>query len=310
MTTEEQVEVTIGEAPSAAAVASFTYDDSPTNEFGERRFVDKLKWFGPVNMMMVLAGAIPTSGVSGLVAYNFTHNLGEGAANGAIDMANVGGAFAGAIASFVAGNLSDHTRTWMGRRNPWIIAGAAMASLATLGLAFVDFGAIWPVIALFCLFQPGLNTMLAAYSALLPDRISSKLMGRASAWAALGTLVGTASGGIIVAILVNTFGIEALATGFLYLPWIMIAMAALIVIALPGAHLKKDPTAAKPTAKEIGAPVIEPLVSAVTAEVGSASAELVELFRQMPLVKLTACGMGFGQPQLQAMIAAVDAQLG
>ena len=30
----------------------------------------------------------------------------------------------------------------------------------------------------------------------------------------------------------------------------------------------------------------------------------------MPLVKLTAWGMGFGQPQLQAMIAAVDAQLG
>src|SRR5699024_6764387 len=110
----------------ASEAGTFTADDSPTNEFGERRFVHKLRWFAPVNMLMLLGATIPAGAAASLMAYNFTVHLGETDANAAIGVANVFGALAGAIGAIVGGNVSDHTRTRLGRRNPWIIFGAIL----------------------------------------------------------------------------------------------------------------------------------------------------------------------------------------
>lgn len=224
----------------ASAAGSFTADDSPTNEFGERRFVHKLRWFGPVNMLMILGATIPTGAAASLMAYNFTVHLGEVDANAAIGIANVFGALAGAIGAIVGGNVSDHTRTRLGRRNPWIMFGAILGAACILSLSLASFSLIWPAVILFCGFQIGLNIMLSSYYALLPDRVSSRLMGRASAWASMGTLLGNALGGIVTSILVSTFGEANLATAFLLVPWTMVIMMAVIVLALPGAKLSRQ----------------------------------------------------------------------
>lgn len=58
----------------------------------------------------------------------------------------------------------------------------------------------------------------------------------------------------------------------------------------------------------VGAKVIAPLVAGVTSRTGEEPApELVAMFRQMPLGKLTAWGIGFGQDDLEKMVEAVDA---
>src|SRR5699024_12177615 len=115
----------------------------------------------------------------------------------AIGVASVYGALAGAIGAIVGGNVSDHTRTRLGRRNPWIIFGAILGAAAILALSLVSFSLVWPAVILFCGFQIGLNIMLSSYYALLPARVSSPLMGRASAWAGMGTLLANALADIV-----------------------------------------------------------------------------------------------------------------
>src|SRR5699024_12876020 len=80
-----------GASPEQApAPASFTEDPSLTSQFGERRSVDKLLWFGPVHMLMILGATIPTGAVASLMAYTFTVTLPEADANTAIGTAKIG----------------------------------------------------------------------------------------------------------------------------------------------------------------------------------------------------------------------------
>lgn len=236
-------EVPTAEASSEQVAASnFSADDSPLNEFGERRFVTKLSWFGPLNLIAVLAFTIPTAATASLFSFMYTVVLPESQANTAIGITNVCGAFAGAIFAVLIGFLSDRTRTRMGRRNPWILGGTLCAAIGLGGLALANYSMIWSVVLFFCIFQAGLNTFYAAYTALLPDRVHSSLLGRASAYSGFGSLAGTALGSILTQVLVSIFGSANLKTGFFTLPWLMIIIAIVIVIVLPGADMraKKD----------------------------------------------------------------------
>src|SRR5699024_12328510 len=47
-------------------------------------------------------------------------------------------------------------------------------------------------------------------------------------------------GGIVTSILVSTFGEANLATAFLLVPWTMVIMMAVVVLALPGAKLRRE----------------------------------------------------------------------
>jgi Na+/melibiose symporter-like transporter len=163
--------------------------------------------------------------------------LPEGPANSAIGITNIFGAFTGAVFAVLVGHLSDKTRSRMGRRNPWILGGAITSGIALIGLAVANYSAIWPVVLFFCLFQAGLNTYYASYNALLPDRIHSKLLGRASAYAGFGSLAGTALGSIVTQLLIVVFGTQHITRGFLVLPWSMLIIAVIIVLAIPGANL-------------------------------------------------------------------------
>ena len=81
--------------------------------------------------------------------------------------------------------------------------------------------------------------------------MASGLLGRASAWASFGTLLGTGLGGVVTSLLVSHFGEQHLQLGYLVLPWAMLVMAAVIALALPGAKLSKDPHAPRLDLHEI-----------------------------------------------------------
>lgn len=233
-------EASFGETSEAVAAKNFVADDSPQNAFGERRFVQRLSWFGPVNLFMILGSTIPTAAIATLFSLLFTVHLDEKSANAAIGLTNVAGVLAGAIFSVIVGNASDRTRSRWGRRNPWIVFGAVLATAGIIGLSFVPVAQVWPVILCFVVFQAGLNSMLAAYRALLPDRVGSRLMGRASAYAGFGSLGGTALGAIVANVLIKSLGVANAESAYRFLPWLMIII---VVVALPGADLRNQPLA-------------------------------------------------------------------
>lgn len=247
MTSQDEAQkVEQADGPSS----NFSADNSPFNELGEKRFVDKLSWFGPLNLFSVLFATIATAATASLFSLTYTSVLSESAANAAIGVTNICCALSGAVFAVLVGHLSDRTRSRLGKRNPWILAGAIMATAGLLGMAFASYQAVWPVVLCACLFQAGLNTYYASYNALLPDRVNSKLLGRASAYSGFGSLAGTALGSVVTQLLIAIFGTGGITKGFLVLPWAMLIMAVIIVMALPGADLRRASAAQNTTAAQ------------------------------------------------------------
>jgi MFS family permease len=84
--------------------------------------------------------------------------------------------------------------------------------------------------------QIGINIMVAALSALLPDRVDRKLLGRASALAGLGNLLGGAVGGVIAAGFIPMPRL-----GLAIVPWTTVVAALLIWFLLPTVPSNDDP---------------------------------------------------------------------
>ncbi|MFE4574369.1 MFS transporter [Streptomyces chartreusis] len=88
----------------------------------------------------------------------------------------------------VVGTLSDVTRSRLGRRAPWMLAGA-IAAAATLGLmgrldSLLSLTACWIGV------QIALNVVFAPVAAIMPDQIPAERRGRASAAIGFGFMAG------------------------------------------------------------------------------------------------------------------------
>ncbi len=89
------------------------------------------------------------------------------------------GALVAIVSNALSGALSDRTRSGLGRRRPWILAGALGGVVA---LAIVGFAPTLVVATLgWVLAQLTLNWVLAALQALLPDQVPLEQRARVSA---------------------------------------------------------------------------------------------------------------------------------
>src|SRR5258707_12761743 len=101
------------------------------------------------------------------------------------------------LGNLLAGALSDRTTSRLGRRRPWIIAGALLsaASLVLLGLApgilVVAIGVI--------LFQFCINLDIASLAALVPDQVPVRQRATVSAFAGLALPLGSVLGLVLIA---------------------------------------------------------------------------------------------------------------
>jgi MFS family permease len=132
----------------------------------------------------------------------------------------------GALAVIVGGMLSDRTRSRWGKRKPWLLGGALLAACS---MAPVWFTTNFPLLVVeFTVSQIGMNMMVAALSALLPDRVGKNLLGRVSALSGLGNLLGGAVGGVVASgfLPIPKFGLVVV-------PWTMVLVAAAICFFLP-----------------------------------------------------------------------------
>ncbi|WP_222706291.1 MFS transporter [Actinomyces ruminicola] len=123
-----------------------------------------------------------------------------------------------AIANILIGAGSDLTRSRLGRRTPWIWAGAigSLASLTLLG----HVGSVPALVATWAVYQIFLNSIIAPLLGTLSDRISPQFRGTAASGYALGNGLGTGLGQVIGAqFLGNT------ATGLLVLGILTVLVA-------------------------------------------------------------------------------------
>ena len=111
------------------------------------------------------------------------------------------GGIASILGNLLAGALSDRTTSRLGRRRPWIIAGALLSalSLALLGLA----GNILVVALGVILFQFCINFDLVGLAALIPDQVPVSQRATISAFAGLALSVGSVLGVILIAQIFN-----------------------------------------------------------------------------------------------------------
>jgi MFS family permease len=102
------------------------------------------------------------------------------------------GAFVSVVCNPVFGAFSDRTTLRMGRRVPWVVAGAVGGALSLLLLAVADNVV---VMALgWCGVQATLNAMLAAVTATIPDQVPVGTRGRIGGILAIAQTVGVVGG--------------------------------------------------------------------------------------------------------------------
>ena len=138
------------------------------------------------------------------------------------------GAAVSLVANPLFGALSDRTTSRFGRRSPWVLAGAILATAALLALS----GAITVamMVLFWCLVQLGANAAYAAITAAVPDRVPVLQRGGVGGLAAMGQTVGILIGAVFGAVVSGN-----------YMVGYALCAGALIVSILPYLFHRNDP---------------------------------------------------------------------
>lgn len=124
------------------------------------------------------------------------------------------------------GMLSDRTRSRLGRRSPYLIAGAILTAVCLIGLATANTIAMmvlgWAGVQLF------LNMAQAPLSAIVPDRVPRVVRGTVSAIIGMGLMFGVLGGQILASTFAND-----IARGYLLLAGFLVLVLVLFVLINP-----------------------------------------------------------------------------
>ncbi|MEN0128736.1 MAG: MFS transporter [Brevundimonas sp.] len=136
------------------------------------------------------------------------------------------GAAVSMVLNPVWGAFSDRTTLRWGRRVPWVAGGAAGGAVAMVVLANAH--SVWLMVAGWALAQAGLNAMLAAITATVPDQVPGRDRGTVGGAVAIAQTIGVVVGSGIAA-----------ATGSIAAGYLTVA-AVLIVTTAPYALGSRD----------------------------------------------------------------------
>jgi MFS family permease len=142
------------------------------------------------------------------------------------------------VANPLFGALSDRTTARVGRRVPWVLAGALGGAAALLLLAVAHSVAV--MVVGWCLAQGALNAMFAALTATVPDQVPVEQRGVVGGWVAVSQTLGIVAGVGIAAV---TGGIAA---GYLTLAVVVVVLA--VPYLLGSRDLRLDRRAREPWA--------------------------------------------------------------
>jgi MFS family permease len=131
------------------------------------------------------------------------------------------GAVFGIIGNPLFGRLSDRTRSRFGMRRPWMLGGVLAGAL---GLSVVAVAPSVPVLVLgWAMTQLGVQALLAAITAVLPDQVPHRLRGRIGGLIGMGQSAATTLGTGLLTLnatsltwgLLAPVGLAAVTVGFL-----------------------------------------------------------------------------------------------
>ncbi|WP_411374739.1 MFS transporter [Arthrobacter sp. MPF02] len=138
------------------------------------------------------------------------------------------GAAVSLVANPLFGALSDRTTSRFGRRAPWVLAGAVLATAALLAMSVS--GAVALMVIFWCLVQLGANAAYAAITAAVPDRVPVAQRGGVGGLAAMGQTLGILTGAVFGAVVSGNFMVGYWLCG-----------AALLLSVLPYLFHRNDP---------------------------------------------------------------------
>jgi MFS family permease len=107
------------------------------------------------------------------------------------------GAAVSVFANPLAGAFSDRTALRMGRRLPWVLGGLALSVGAMVVLA--EASTVLVMVIGWSLAQVGLNAILAAITATVPDQVPTRQRGAVGGWLAIAQTMGIVAGSGIAA---------------------------------------------------------------------------------------------------------------
>ncbi|GLY19492.1 MFS transporter [Kineosporia sp. NBRC 101677] len=132
------------------------------------------------------------------------------------------------------GALSDRTTLRLGRRLPWVLGGAAAGAVSMVLLAQAD--SVGQMVLAWALAQAGLNAMLAAITATVPDQVPVHERGTVGGALAVAQTLGVVAGSGIAA-----------ATGSIAAGYLTLA-AVLLITTVPYALNSRDVPQSRPPA--------------------------------------------------------------
>jgi MFS family permease len=142
------------------------------------------------------------------------------------------GAAVSVVANPVFGAISDRTVSRFGRRVPWVVVGGLTGAAALFVLASAE---TVPVMVLgWCLAQAGLNAMLAAITATIPDQVPVSQRGVVGGWVAVAQTLGIVAG---VGIASVAGGVRA---GFVATAAVVVVLAVPFVLRSGDVPLRRD----------------------------------------------------------------------
>jgi len=139
------------------------------------------------------------------------------------------GAAVSLVANPLFGALSDRTTSRFGRRAPWVLAGAILATAALLAMSGAVTVAM--MVLFWCLVQLGANAAYAAITAAVPDRVPLKQRGGVGGLAAMGQTLGILTGAVFGAVVSGN-----------YMVGYWLCAAAMLLSVLPYVFHRNDPT--------------------------------------------------------------------
>lgn len=139
-----------------------------------------------------------------------------------------GGAIVATIVMLIIGPLSDNTTHHRGRRYPWVLGGVALGAVASLGFSLSN--TVAQLLLAFVLVRAGLHAAVAAYEALVPDRVPINRQGEATGFAEMWDVLGMVCGLLLTSLL--TRGIVSSLLGTKLSPTDETRVAVFIICAL------------------------------------------------------------------------------
>lgn len=164
-----------------------------------------------------------------------------------LSQAAICGAVAAGLSHLAFGALSDRTRSRLGRRKPWILAGTALTAVSYAGVFLA--GTAAELIGSVVLFQVAFNMLFAPLGAIFADHVPDARKGLVSAFSGLAYPAASLFAALVIAV-----GLAGATSRYLTVA------ASMIVLVLPVfAVALREPPATDPATRRVRRPLLSAL---------------------------------------------------